>query len=494
MSSRDKNCLMSKRTRRQFLEDSMFAAASAVAAGSASELLAAGSKQSSSPIEKLGVAVVGVRGRGGSHIGAFAGRKDTEVLYICDVDADVGERRVKETARRQRRAPKFEGDIRKVLEDSRVDIVTIATPNHWHALGAIWSIQAGKDVYLEKPVSHNVSEGRRIVEAARRYERICQTGTQCRSNPGMIAAMEYVHDGEIGKVEVARGLCHARRGSIGPRGIYEPPASVDYDLWLGPAAMVPVTRPRFHYDWHWQWAYGNGDLGNQGINQMDLARWGLGANELSRGVISFGGRYDGDDAVETANTQVVVHDYDDAALILEVRAAKRGSYKGTKVGVIFEGTEGYVVMTSYTSGAGFDADGNKVREFSGRANHFESFLQAVRSRKVCDVTADIEEGHLSSALCHMGNASYRLGDLVPADGLKERLSPLELSSKVRHAIKQALRHVGNKNGGAGDQRICAGPLLSFDPKTETFLDNEQANQMLSREYRRPFVVPEAGQV
>jgi predicted dehydrogenase len=485
---------MSKRTRRQFLEDSMFAAASAVTAGSASRLLAAGSKQSSDPVEKLGVAVVGVRGRGGSHIGAFAGRKDTEVLYICDVDTDVGERRVRETTKRQRRAPKFEADIRKVLEDHRVDVVSIATPNHWHALGAIWSIQAGKDVYLEKPISHNVSEGRRIVEAARKYKRICQTGTQCRSNPGMMAAMSYVRDGKIGKVEVARGLCHTRRGSIGPRGIYEPPASVNYDLWLGPARVVPVTRPRFHYDWHWQWSFGNGDLGNQGIHQMDVARWGLGVNKLSRGVISFGGRYGRGDAVETANTQVVIHDYDDASLVLEVRGLKKGSYKAAKIGVIFEGTEGYVVMTSYTSGAGFDPDGNKVREFSGGANHFENFLRAVRSRRISDLTADIEEGHLSSALCHMGNVSYRLGDLVSASELKERLSSVRLSGKGQRALEQTLRHAVNKDVGAGGLKFCVGPFVAFDPETETFLDSEQANELLSRDYRKPFVVPAAGEV
>ena len=492
--ARDKNYLMPKRTRRQFLEDSMFAAASAVTAGSASELLAAGSKQSTSAVEKLGVAVVGVRGRGGSHIGAFAGRKDTEVLYICDVDTEVGERRVKETARRQRRAPRFEADIRKVLEDHRVDIVSIATPHHWHALSAIWSIQAGKDVYLEKPVSHNVSEGRGIVEAARKYTRICQAGMQCRSNPGMMAAMKYVRDGKIGKVEIARGLCHKRRGSTGPRGIYEPPASVNYDLWLGPAPMVPVTRPRFHYDWHWQWSYGNGDLGNQGIHQMDLARWGLGVNRLSRGVISFGGQYGCGDAVETANTQVVVHDYGDAALVLEVRGLRKGSYKGAKTGVIFEGSEGYVVMTSYTSGAGFDPDGNKVKEFSGGANHFENFLRAVRSRNVSDLTADIEEGHLSSALCHMGNVSYRLGEVLSAGELEERMSSLSLSEKSRHAVEQTLRHLENGDIGAGEPRFRVGPLLAFDPEAETFLASEQAKQMLSRDYRRPFVVPDAGQV
>ncbi|MCA9219603.1 MAG: Gfo/Idh/MocA family oxidoreductase, partial [Planctomycetales bacterium] len=320
---------MSKnRNRREFLEESMFAAAAAVAASSAGTLIAAEESQSKSPNEKLGVAVIGVRGRGGSHIGAFAGRKDTEILYICDADSQIGNNRAEEVGKRQGSKPKFEEDIRKVLEDKSVDIVSIATPNHWHALGAIWAIQAGKDVYVEKPVSHNVSEGRRIVDAARKYGKICQTGTQCRSNSGVMDAVQYVLDGGIGKLKVARGLCYKRRGSIGERGNYKPPTSVNYDLWLGPAPMAPVTRPQFHYDWHWQWAYGNGDLGNQGIHQMDIARAGIGVDQLCNAVISYGGRFGYEDAGETANTQVVIHDYGDKALVFEVRGLKTDSYKG----------------------------------------------------------------------------------------------------------------------------------------------------------------------
>jgi predicted dehydrogenase len=489
---------MSKRSRRQFLEDSMLVAAAAVATNSAGPLLAADEpEQSKSPNEKLGVAVIGVKGRGGSHIGAFAGRKDTEILYVCDVDRTIGPQRAGEIAKRQNgRAPVVVEDIRKLLEDKNVDIVSIATPNHWHSLGAIWAMQAGKDVYVEKPVSHNVSEGRRCVEAARKYGRICQTGTQSRSNPGMIEAMEYVQSGKIGQLKVARGLCYKRRGSIGPKGEYPIPDSINYDLWCGPAKMLPLTRKSLHYDWHWMWEYGNGDLGNQGIHQMDLARWGMGVQKLCNGVISYGGRFGYEDAGETANTQVVVHDYGDKSLVFEVRGLETKPFKGAGVGVIFEGTDGYVVMTTYHSGAAFDKDGNKVKEFKGEGDHFANFLTAVRSRKIADLNADIEEGHLSSALCHLGNISYRLGAQVTAGEAEQRLASIKTTDNAKETWERTVQHLKDNKVDLNTIKIGFGDMLKFDPDKETFPDSgtEKANAMLTRDYRAPFVVPAAGQV
>ncbi len=223
--------------------------------------------------------------------------------------------------------PTWVKDVRKLLDDKSIHAVSIATPNHWHSLGAIWAVQAGKDVYVEKPVSHNVLEGRRLVQAARKHNRIVQTGTQSRSNPGMRAAMEFIHSGGIGEVSVARGLCYKRRNSIGPKGVYEVPKEVDYDLWSGPAPILPVTRKQFHYDWHWQWAYGNGDLGNQGIHQMDLCRWALNVDKLCDKTFSIGGRFGYEDAGETANTQLVIHDYGNKQLAFEVRGLKTNDYK-----------------------------------------------------------------------------------------------------------------------------------------------------------------------
>ena len=488
---------MSKRNRRQFLQDSMLAAAAAATVPSGM-LFAEEEKQSTSANERLAVAVVGVKGRGGSHIGAFAGRKDAEITYVCDADREIGEKRCVEIGKRQGgRAPKFVEDLRKVLEDKSVDIVSIATPNHLHSLQAIWSMQAGKDVYVEKPVSHNVSEGRRAVEAARKYNKICQTGTQSRSNPGMIEAIKFAQDGGIGKVLVARGLCYKNRPSIGPKGEYPVPSGVNYDLWLGPAPMAPVTRKQFHYDWHWQWAYGNGDLGNQGIHQMDLARWGLGVKTLCNSVTSYGGRLGYVDAGETANTQVVVHDYGDKSLVFEVRGLKTKPYKGAGVGVIFEGTEGYVVVATYYSGTAFDKAGNKVREFTGNgedANHFANFLKAVRSRKAADLNADIEDGHLSSALCHLGNISYRLGSEVPANDALKHLSMMKTTDNAADTLERTLEHLKENGVDLAATKLQVGPTLAFDAMSERFPGNEAADKMLTRVYRKPFVVPDAGQV
>ena len=483
--------LMSKRSRRQFLEDSMLATAAAVAVGSAPRLFADEEPQSKSPNERLNVCVMGVNGRGGSHIGAFANRKDTVVSHICDVDSDLGRKRAIEIGKRQGVVPAWEPDIRRVLDDKSVDIITIATPNHWHSLAAIWAMQAGKDVYVEKPVSHNVSEGRRAVQIARKHNKICQTGTQCRSNPGMKAAIDFVKAGKIGELKVARGLCYKRRPSIGPRGVYDVPAGIDYDLWCGPAPKGPLTRPKFHYDWHWQWDFGNGDLGNQGIHQMDIARWGLGVNELSKSVFSYGGRLGYEDAGETANTQVIVHDYGTKSLVFEVRGLPTPNYKGAGVGVIFEGTEGYVVMSSYDSGTAFDKDGKEIQSFKGDADHFANFLSAVRSRKHTDLNADILEGHLSSALCHLGNISYRLGTKVAASDAWKTIEKTKSTDNAKDTFERTMAHLKDNGLEAAGIQLQVGPVLAFDPKTEKFNgeQKEAANPMLTRQYRAPYIVP-----
>jgi predicted dehydrogenase len=485
---------MSDRTRRQFLEDSMFAAAAAVVAAPAASAFAAEKAPSDSPNEKLGVAVVGCGGRGGDHLNAFISRPDTEVLYVVDVDDNTGKRRAKMVADKQGREPKVITDMRVAFDDPAVNIVSTATPNHWHSLVAIWAMQAGKDVYVEKPVSHNVSEGRRAVEAARKYGRICQTGTQCRSNPGMRDAMKYVHDGKIGKVNVSRGLCYKRRPSIGAKGEYPVPAGVNYDLWLGPAPLAPVTRPRFHYDWHWQWPYGNGDLGNQGIHQMDLARWALGVDRLSDWVLSYGGRVGYEDAGDTANTQMIVHGYGDQALVFEVRGLVTEDYKGANVGLIVEGADGYVVMTSYDTGAAFDKEGNKVKEFTGGASHYDNFIKAVRSRKHEDLNADILEGHLSSALCHLGNISYRLGEQLSVPQIEEKLQGLQSAEHAVDSYQRFKDHLTKNKIDLATAKLGYGVKLDFDPAKEVFKDNPQADAMLTREYRAPYVVPAAGQV
>ena len=482
---------MNLSSRREFLERSMLASAAAVAFSQTGEKLAADEKPVAvSANEKLSVAVVGVRGRGGDHLGGFGGSKRTQVTHICDVDEAVGQQRCDEfAAKHGGQRPEYVKDIRKLLENKSIDIVSIATPNHWHALAAIWAVQAGKHVYVEKPVSHNVSEGRRIVQAARKYNRIVQTGTQSRSAKGMRAAMEFIHAGGIGEVKIARGLCYKRRPSIGAAGKYDPPKSVDYNLWLGPAPESGVTRPQFHYDWHWQYAYGNGDLGNQGIHQMDLCRWALGQNKLPNRTISYGGRFGYTDAGETANTQVVVHDYGTQQLVFEVRGLPTKDYMGASVGIIVEGANGCVVMTSYSAGKAFDKAGNVIKEFSGGESHYENFISAVKSGQYKDLNADIEEGHLSSALCHLGNVSLVLGQTVRGAELPDRLSKHWQEADIMATMERAGQHLQENKVATDDLQVQLGATLQLDSEKEVFVGNEAANKLLTREYRAPFVVP-----
>ena len=391
---------MTHLTRRQFLEDSLLAAAVA-AAFPVADALAAETTSKKKPAKKardlLQVAIVGVHGRGSDHIGEYLDNPEAEIAYIVDVDEKVGQRRANDVGKRQGKTPKFVRDLRKALDDKSVQAVSIATPNHWHALCAIWSMQAGKDVYVEKPVSHNVSEGRRLVQVARKLERVCQAGTQCRSEKGTIDAINYVKAGKIGDVKLARGLCYKRRKSIGPKGHYEVPPEVDYNLWAGPARMLPVTRPQFHYDWHWQREWGNGDMGNQGPHQMDIARWGLGLDRLADRVITYGGRLGYEDAGDVANTEVALCEFGDKTLVFEVRGLVTDPLRGAGVGVIFYGSEGYVVLTSYDKGAAFDPQGNLVTKFQGGGDHFGNFIAAVKAHDPKRLHADVLEGHLSCA-------------------------------------------------------------------------------------------------
>jgi len=483
---------MTRLTRRELLENSMLAA-TALAVGAAGGPSPAADEQSSSPNERLRVAVLGLNGRGQDHLSGFMRRKDCQVVAVCDPDSLVGARKgveVVEKATGQR--PAYYQDLRKLFDHANsIDIVSIATPNHWHSLAAIWAMQIGKDVYVEKPISHNVTEGRRVVDAARKHNRICQTGTQSRSSSGTRELMAFLHNGGIGEISLARGLCYKRRDSIGPRGNYSVPESIDYDLWCGPAPMGPVTRPRFHYDWHWQWEYGNGDLGNQGIHQMDLARWGLGVADVGNAVVSYGGRLGYEDAGETANTQVSIHDFGTKSIVFEVRGLPTPDYKGAHVGVIFQGSLGYAVMASYDGGAVFDPEGNMLKKFSGGGDHYGNFISAVRSRKHEDLNADVLQGHLSSALCHLGNISYRLGQQVSAGDVRKRLEELKLREEALLTFDRFQRHLADNGVDLAGTRIRLGASLAIDPEKETFHStmSEQANPMLTREYRKGFEVP-----
>lgn len=448
------------------------------------------------------VAVVGFGGRGGSHISAFSKMPGVRLVALCDADSKILQRGVRSLADKGITVEGYT-DVRKLIESKGVDVISTATPNHWHSLITVWSCQAGKDVYVEKPVSHNVFEGRKSVEAARKYNRIVQTGTQSRSKEALREALAWVRAGNLGKIRVARGLCYKRRASIGKVDGPQPiPPEIDYELWCGPAEKLPLMRKRLHYDWHWVWNTGNGDVGNQGIHEMDIARWALDKPHVSPMVFSVGGRLGYIDDGETANTQMVVHNYGEALLIFEVRGlpskpAVEGTggkkpmetmdkYRGQSVGDVIECEGGYLAGTT-----AFDKDGKKIRGFSGgneeEGGHFGNFIKAVRSRKREDLNADILEGHLSSALCHTGNISHRLGKLADPEDLKDALKQ---DSAAQETLARMEEHLAANGVDIKKTQLTLGAVLRMDPKTEQFIGNAKANELLTRKYRAPFIVPE----
>jgi predicted dehydrogenase len=480
-------------SRRRFLEDTLLAAtAAAFPKGVAMAAEAAGGGRKVGPNDMIRVAVIGFNGQGHGHISEYASRKDATIAMLCDVDKAVWPKGLETIEKKGKAAPPCVQDLRRVMDDKSIDAVSIATPNHWHALAAIWAMQSGKHVYVEKPVSHNVSEGRRMVEYARKLGKICQTGTQCRSMKGSIDAIRYVHEGKIGKVTVARGMCYKNRPSIGLcGGPQKPPEGMDYNLWTGPAPLKPphrnTDRGTVHYHWHWIWDYGNGDLGNQGIHQMDVARWALGKDRLPDSVLGLGGRFGYKDDGETPNTHIMFCDYGDSQLIFETRGLpKDNRYRDAGVGNVFHGTEGYVVMTAYTRGAAFDLDGKMIEKFDGGGDHFGNFLNAIRSGKHTDLAADVLEGHLSSALCHLGNISYLVGEEVPFSRQSKAFGD---NKEAFETFARMQDHLKANDVPLENTKYRLGKKLLIDPKTETFTNDDKANALLTREYREPFVVP-----
>lgn len=490
---------MQKFNRRQFLKASLLTSASAtllpVLGAEAPPSPATGAGVAQKPRganEDIRVAVVGFNGRGRDHIKELRELQGVRLVALCDADRDVLDKEVKTC---DKTGLKVEGytDVRKLLENRDIDAITIATPNHWHSLCAIWALQAGKDVYVEKPVSHNVWEGRQLVNAARKYQKIVQTGTQSRSSTGLQEAIQWVRAGNIGKILRVHGLCYKRRPSIGKVDGPQPvPASVDYDLWCGPAPKGPLMRKKLHYDWHWVWPTGNGDLGNQGIHEMDVSRWILGEGALSPRVISVGGRLGYIDDGETPNTLIVFHDYPTAPLIFEVRglpsktdSQKMDEYHGAGIGIVTDCEGGQMVIGSYTGAKVFDKEGKEIKNFKGSSSHFANFIKAVRSRKKEDLNADILEGHLSSALCHTGNISYRLGKTHTPEEIEEATKG---KPDLADALGRMEEHLKANNVDLKQTPATLGALLQFDPHNEHILGNREANQWLTREYRPPFVV------
>ena len=446
--------------------------------------------------DDIRVAIVGCGRKGSRHVLDFQKLDGVRVVALCDPDTAHTAKSAKKLAEQNVKVDEYQ-DVRKLLEDKNIDAIAIATPNHWHSLAGIWACQAGKDVYCEKPVSHNVFEGRKLVEAARKYDRIVQTGTQNRSDYGKKRAIEWMHEGHLGEIKVIRGFCYKRRPSIGKvDGPQKPPSTLDYDLWCGPAPVKPLMREELHYDWHWVWDTGNGDIGNQGIHEMDIARWALGVDHVSPRIMSIGGRFGYDDDGETPNTQIAYHDYPGKApIIFEVRGLPMSNkegynktmphYKGVRIGNVYECENGYI------SGAkAYDNDGKEIKQFSsdGGGGHQANFIKAVRSHKVEDLNADILEGHLSSALCHTGNIAHRLGQEMSDGEILERIKGNAMASEAYGRFQE---HLGANGINVAKLDIAYGPWLEMDPKTERFTGElaKKANRLVSRRYRKPFAVP-----
>jgi predicted dehydrogenase len=416
--------------------------------------------------DRVRVAICGVRGRGKDHIHGFAHAPNAQIVALCDVDETILSERISDVEKLGVPKPKSFVDVRQLLEDKEIDAISIATPNHWHSLMAIWACQAGKDVYVEKPCSHNTFEGRQLVAAVKKYNRICQHGSQWRSNPGMLEAMKHLTDGTVGDVYLARAICYKWRGSIGHAPEEPVPAGVHYDLWTGPAPMKPFTRNRFHYNWHWIWDTGNGEVGNQAIHEIDIARAGLGVG-FPISVSAMGGHFMFKDDQETPNTLNASFCFQTAdgkrkMLELEVRhwitnheaEIGTGAYgaggvppagltakpaekkpasqqqslgpkdaKTNTIGNIFYGSNGYLAVDGYDAYKTWVTDDVDPGPYGkGSGDHYANFLDCVRSRRSQDIHSPIEEAHISTTLVHLANASYRLGRTLHFDGTQEQVT------------------------------------------------------------------------
>jgi len=500
---------MSKITRRSFLAASTLAGASFSARSWA---------QVSGANGDIRIAVVGLNGKGKDHIEGYRKLPGVRVVALCDVDAAVLDNIARSTEASAGPVQRF-ADLRELLTRKDIDAISIVTPNHQHALQAIWALQAGKDVFVEKPVSHDLWEGQQLVRAAEKYGRIVQSGMQNRSSPAIAEAIAWQRAGHIGKVTAARGFCYKRRESIGKtKGPQPIPTAVNYDLWLGPAPRTPLRRTRLHYDWHWQWATGNGDIGNQGNHQLDVARRFLGEAALPPRVRSVGGRLGYSDDGETPNTFLVSYDYASAPLIFELRglptalevappaasparavgagvpsSSVMDQYRGLSVGNIIDCEGGYISVPAkdYSSAQAFDREGRLLMEWKGSASHYANFIQAVRSRRASDLNAPINEGHLSSSLSHLANISLRIGHGARPSEVQEQVAAQPLLAEAFTRLQDHLR----KNEIDLDRTpLSLGAPLRLDPATQAFVGEHAsaARRLAKTAYRKPFVLPALG--
>ncbi len=481
-------------TRRKFLASSVVTAAG-VSLSARSQGQVAGANGD------VRVAVVGLFGKGKDHLRQFRALPGVRVVAVCDVDSTVLAKAVQETPAGAPPLRTFV-DYRELLAHPDIDAVSLVTPNHQHAVQTIWALQAGKDVFVEKPVSHDFWEGQQLVRATEKYGRIVQAGMQNRSSPAIAEAIAWQRAGNIGKLTAVRGFCFKRRDSIGKtKGPQPVPDGINYDLWLGPAPQAPLRRTKFHYDWHWQWATGNGDIGNQGNHQLDVARRFLGEAALPPRVRAVGGRFGYSDDGETPNTLLVTYEYASAPLVFELRglpvstanSPKMDEYRGLSVGNIIDCEGGYISVPSrdYGSAQAFDKEGKLIKEFRGTASHYENFIQAVRSRKSSDLNASITEGHISSALSHLANISRRAGQ---AARVKEVSAQFEGQPLAAEAFTRMHEHLRQNDVDLSKTPLHNGIALKLDPAAQTFLGEHAgaARRLAKDPHRKPFELPDLG--
>jgi len=481
-------------SRRKWIRD----AATLLAAPSAASILPASVRAAAAGANgDVRLAFVGAQRRGDQLIDEFRKLPGVRVVAICDVDTQMFDRQLRKFDGKGRK-PRTCVDFRRLLDAADVDALVVATPDHWHALMTVRACQAGKDVYVEKPVSHNLFEGRRMVEAARKYDRIVQAGTQNRSDVGLAAAREFLRQGKLGRIRLARGFDFPRRESIGKVDGPQPiPASVDYNLFMGPAPLLPLMRKNLHYDWHFVWPTGTGDCGNRGVHTLDHVRWLIGSEGLPAGAISVGGRFGYDDDGQTPNTQITLFDCRPVPVLWELMSlpAEKGaeempSFRGRRSSMVLECEGGY--LTGGRGGAtAWDWNNKRIEHFPGDGgrSHYANFLEAVRTRKREIQRAEILEGHASTAFCHVANVSYLTGAKRSPAEIRRSIAPHAL---LAEAFDRMAAHLAANEIDLETDRLVLGPMLILDAETERFSGQsaDKANALTSRDYRQPFVVPE----
>jgi len=478
---------LKRTTRRDFLKAS---ATAVLASGIPSWTSAAGTDVRIAVAGLGGIDIPGsVGGRGRQLIKSFQAVPGAKIVALCDVDQTILDHSVQEFKKRGENVAAH-ADFRRVLDDKNIDAVVLALPNHWHALGTIWACQAGKDVYVEKPMSYNIWEGRQMVAAARKFGRVVQVGTQRRASRALPQAFEYLRSGQLGQIRCAHALVYRARTGIGKVSAPTPvPATVDYDLWCGPSPKTPLMRGQLHYEWHWVWPTGNGEMGNNGVHMMDICRWGLGQNQPPPRAMSIGNRFAFNDAAETPNVHIAFLDYQPVPIICEIRnvqatkASPMGKCRNAERGIVIV-CEGGHFSGDYTGGTVFDNKGAKVKEFKdGRSTrelevaHIANFIAAIRSRKTGSLNAESQVGHVSAACCHMANVSHRLGKQTSPDGIRETIKANPTLSDAFDRCREYLRENGVD---LGKTPAVLGPWVTFD----------EASKHYRRKDRAPFVVPE----